>query len=1271
MALDPSASRSGGVFSDNPNYQGAWICYMNGIEVPIMGYETQCGVWQIPSFKIHLVPDPMLQRLGSEDRIPVQIFILDQWIDIKNPEWRMLIDGETVGWSYSNTAGGRSVTFQCMAHIHVFQQLYFFYMTNVDDVVASQSPEAQTQGFTQAGLQYPYALFHQGLFVTQEQLGATAGTGANPGENTDGVDAAAPIKTPYELVTNVVKGVISSVVPNERRAVPMMNFFARHIRKTRFHNRWVRLPIFEDADRIGEQRGVFPIFNAARNDEALIAMQRQMASQVSNSGPVWNLFQQLLSTVYMEIGMLPNPACVRVTLGSGVGDPNEGRIIGGISNDTPLVQQRDPNVVSQEEASITSEANRLVSTIQAALRNETQVNNLDQLLQDAGFTYRPTADEVLFSAVEAHIRRQRVVRAAGGGDGPAREAPAQTGVDPRNPTRLAQYFVKPQFYFGVPPHCNVIFPSMIKSWTFDESYINQPTRIYVNDSVMTRLLRSQGTNRDFMLHALTVSFPEEADAIMHHRIASTAESGSGATPGMQETGKNLLIWPQEFYQGPVTARLPLPSWFQMLRQFSNATKDNTTVTDPTAAPLATAPTSTANSTSLPASTGPVPNVSATPQPLASGAVNEGGPNITMAEPTVSTETRGATQLVVRERARPEWPFRWIISPEALRVGDTKFVRSDPFPRYAELTPTRRGYQQEPSRYLTVLANHLRERFPGVISRLYLTARPPRLPIDPNKRVDPHMAGRAVDLMVNTVRVRREYSLPDLTRMSPIAEYLVANADVFGVQYFIWARSQWFGSSPAGRKFRHYSVKPESETFDHSNHIHLELNLDAANGLLPFYGGNRPGAAARPQAPVRTVYGPPPRVLTNEGTTALPTTGTAPAEHVTVAGAPQNATVTPNSEDSFAALFRLYAQSEYLRQRYMQRQASASMHFNPYIVPGFPCMLFDSPSSKMHIVAYVQNVVQVGMTNGQSSDMSTNVSLTCARTLPEFMNDVRADAERFRGRVTAAPAEIISTIREIIQDDGQAELFYRQLLHAGNPPPSGNAAFKFTDAIGYSRDFGVENIDISGASVAEVEAQDRAVTESRNEDGEVSAAASDAAAARSVTHNIDPTLELSPKEPYDRAFDNYDIAMRMNARPVCTLNEFIRFWHGGRTIGDCIGSGEVSGELEEFSYGSVTEQDVVALGTTAAGGVRGVRAETQRKTASFYTRIFKLRIGPGTGEDHLGQPSAVERGYTDPPNVGPSSISQGVPSDYPQTRADWDSVLLKYREKVRTLLRPST
>jgi hypothetical protein len=1370
MPFDPSAVRSGATFSTNPTYQAAWVCYVNGIEVPIIGFDIQCGVWQPPAFTIHMIPDIVLQRLGSEDRVPVQIFYLDYWVDAERPEFRLLVDGEITGWSYSSSVGQRTMAFRCVSHIHVFQQLYFFYMTNVDNVVAAQSPEVLSSSFSTPGLLYPYSLFHQGLVVTNNQVAATRAQPRRPGQpgqatpvpmdnpdaNLDPNSPAQPIKAPYELVYNVIKGVISSEVPNNRHAIPMMNFFARHIRKTRLQNRFVRLPFLEDPEALGEEQGVFPIFKAARNAEALNAMQRQVSAQTGESGPVWNMLQQILSMVYMEIAMIPNPAAVLVELNTAAAGPRQdGKIIGVLSNNSP-VQTTPTTSASGASPGIVAGSAQDTRTALEILRGTTP----------ASPTVTPTAAPAAPAPAPAADAATTGTPASTSAEGGAPPTPPFQGINPNTPIRLAQYFVKPQFLFAVPPHCNVIFPSMVDAWTYDEPYLTQPTRVYVNDSVMTQALRANGPNRHFILHALTVAFPEEADALMHHKAGGdTNTETTQATAGNLESGKNLLIWPEEYYKGPVTEKLDLPPWFQMLRQFANSQ------------PAPGTPGATAPGTTSPAAGGagsPTGGGPATPTPLAPGTG-------VVIPPTITEARRG--NPIGRQEAQENFAYRWRMTPETQRIGDTKRVQVDGSATFGELgEPVNGRYQWEPGDALKVLAAHLIERFPnafdhGGYKRPF--ARQPTAPQPPRKRVgDMHIQGRAIDMMckrkVNPPGTRLR-GMPDLENVNPAAEYLVQNADVFGVQLVVWARSEWSARGAPGRRYAHYTNDPQRESMDHFDHIHLDLNLAGARGELPFYQNNRHLLPVRQRRPQRRngqepvaptgprplpVLRPPRRPGESTSTPTRPATTPAPgtatdAANRTVATQPaytpgtpapaQNAPASPipatqaptavdaetleRSADSFQQLFRLYAQYEFLRRRYMQRQAAVQMKFNPYIVPGFPSMLFDSMRTRFHMVGYIQAVSHSASAAG-GGNISTSVQMTCCRTLPEFINDVRADAERFRSRVTAAPAEIIDQIRERMQDEDNAEAFYRRLFY-GNGPRAGNAptAFRWTEAMGYSRGLLTEDIYVRGESVAVTTA--RAQTVQNEEQNEVAAttapgntapptntsngttarlqqAAAGANGAftttppgnaaptgvglnfdvnapnppaqntpaqqanrQQVTHNLDPNVELSPRENiYQDAFDRYDIAMQLAARPACTLEQYIRFWHGGAEVGALIDREIVTGPQDAFAYIEVKQEEVIKSVIGVNGSAEYLRGMVSHKVALYYDRIFKLRPGPGTGTGRLTGPTEAERGYTDPPSVRPSTQHSGVAADYPQTRADWDTILITYRNKVRTLLRPT-
>ncbi len=1482
MPTDPLAGRSGAVSSDNPTYRGSWVCYINYVEVPILGCDVRSGVWQMPTFQIHLIYSPLLEKFGDEDLVPVQVFYLDHWVDQARPTFRLLVDGEIVGYSRGLAHGQRTLSFQCVANIRLFEQLYFFYMTNVDDIVASTAPDVRSSGFTQEGLLYPYSIFHQGLLVTPDQVSSlrraradeitASGDLADEGET----PATREIKTPFELAYNVVKGCIASTVPEERRALPAMNFFARHMRKTRFHNRWVRLPLLEDPDRLAREEGVFPIFKAARNDEALKAMQQHLASNLGNSGPVWSMLRQVLSMVYMEIGMISNPAAVRVALSpEGATDdsgPMDGVIVGHLDPESPLValtpppepvappteaelaanrevlppdHRRDYGEVHRTNVSVYSIVNTMfqeafnrraegttsdidearLQLLEAEIRSEVEreqarlaalptgaqlptLSNAATLAQDflderrrrgeisANF-YDQAADHAELIRLQlAELQRQHpapsavappVAPVAPASTTP--ERPTRQGLDPKRPLRLAQHFVKPQFMFGIAPHCNVIFPSMVERTGYDESYVNKPTRIYVNDSVMTRLLRADrnANSREFMLHALTVSFPEEADAVMHHRI----DSGDGsAAPHATENGRNLLIWPREWYGGVNTARMELPSWFQMLRQFQNSRRE----ADDDSTPTPAAPTGAAA-----AAAGPVEH----------RALGE----------TPAFGRRGRTFATSREaRLAQELAIRW--KPSNNQIAASRGFRVE---------NTQRGVNHAAFPGLRRLVAHLRRAFPAITS--FGTAPGPGHDRDPaNPSV--HGQGRAVDLMLPVVHLgnNREVSFPDRANGDPIAAWLIQHAQEIGIQYFIWARTQWSGGQSSRKDSPYHGSSP------HFDHLHVELSVDAANERTPWFQQNRDAAGV-------TVT---PRVAPESGLSELQQTGyrrrqrdisaefgsvarvSAPVERPNptgVGGVPATRTVhvtgrrgeatstAQNADDEtettgpndFQELFRLYAQYEYLRQRYMQQQSATSLRFNPYLVPGFPCFVFDSMTTRGHIAGYLTTVshsLSVGA--GTSASMSTEISTIAARTLAEFVNDLRNDAERFVGRVTAAPAEPISEIREIIQDEDLAEIFYARLLFGSTEKARNYASFRFTEAMGY---FDAETgesvaIRVDGTeTVAEYEQrtrrESRATTgdetttapgapapppapapevlppDHRRDHGEVhrtnvdvnsivqslymvgvnngaegtetaedlgellrlgtetaadvrreqvnlerepnvpqrptlaratrraleimreqqargqltsnfvdqasdqadiilnqlaelqrqypppapptraEVAASEAAAtarSRSVTTNLDPDREFYPRPgKYADAFANYGKAMELCARPACTLEEYIRFLHAGMTVAALQAEGMVGSPRLDYAYSIPGEPD----------------------SAVYYDRISKLRPGPGTGPDLLDPPAPEELGHTTTHPITPTAITRGVNADYPQTRADWDVILLEYVRRIRDRFSPQT
>lgn len=431
-------------------YQTAWIVYINGIECPALSVSIAYGVWQIPECEITLIPDPVLHRLGAEDRVSVQVFYCDYWQRPDEPEFRLMFDGEIVAWSYVNVQRGRAISFTAIDYIQIFTQIFFFFMSNIDDIAVGVSNQeigvgintVNTPGY--AAL-YPYSLFSEGLL--------------SPDEN-----SAPTIKRPIDFVYNIVRSLIQSSAPN--RSIPAANFFAPWTERTKFHRRFVALPMLERSDTT--DAGLFPILRAVQAEFAVSAVAR-MAQSIGSSGSIWEMLIQILQTMMMEINMLPTPSAV-------------------------------------------------------------SINNY------------PSTDST----------------------GLVPNGPPGERSEGTNPIFLTNYFVKPQFLFGIPPSCNVFYPSQISHFAYQENFITQPTRMYFNEESWTSYL-NVGANvdpglRTLLRDALAVAHPEEV-----HLAARAAVERAG------ENGKNLLVYPEEFYKGPVVDRRPMPRWFAFLEQAQQGT----------------------------------------------------------------------------------------------------------------------------------------------------------------------------------------------------------------------------------------------------------------------------------------------------------------------------------------------------------------------------------------------------------------------------------------------------------------------------------------------------------------------------------------------------------------------------------------------------------------------------------------------------------------------------------------------------------------------------
>lgn len=149
-----------------------------------------------------------------------------------------------------------------------------------------------------------------------------------------------------------------------------------------------------------------------------------------------------------------------------------------------------------------------------------------------------------------------------------------TNDKPTTASRIAANYVKPSLFFALPPTCNVFFPSQISSLDYSEQYREEPTRLYLNETFISRLLTSndatEASTAQMVSNLMVTGYPEPVRKRMKDVLSATAASS-----------KNMLLFPEEFFMGPIAAQASAPEWLFMLAQDIQAATGSTATEDTT------------------------------------------------------------------------------------------------------------------------------------------------------------------------------------------------------------------------------------------------------------------------------------------------------------------------------------------------------------------------------------------------------------------------------------------------------------------------------------------------------------------------------------------------------------------------------------------------------------------------------------------------------------------------------------------------------------------
>jgi len=95
----------------------------------------------------------------------------------------------------------------------------------------------------------------------------------------------------------------------------------------------------------------------------------------------------------------------------------------------------------------------------------------------------------------------------------------------------------------------------------------------------------------------------------------------------------------------------------------------------------------------------------------------------------------------------------------------------------------------------------------------------------------HATGRALDIMLPIDSSQPTEGSADNDLADPLANWLLEHAEEIGIQVIIWDRAIWSSGRSPGQRFYNYTgVHP------HHDHIHMELNPEAASLGTPWFKG---------------------------------------------------------------------------------------------------------------------------------------------------------------------------------------------------------------------------------------------------------------------------------------------------------------------------------------------------------------------------------------------------------------------------------------------------
>ena len=495
----------------HPTQQIAFIVYIAGVHVPVVSVTLAMSIGAFPVLTITLPATADLIKLGDEDRAPVVVFFLDKWYSPKD-----LRLGVTPTWRllFDGDINGWSYTKGINSKNISFSVVSHMAALNAMSIMymAGKGNELLSSVSTSSVEKLTEA-------VKQDMQSLSF--------YTKGLYGTGNIKRPIDFVKNLLLGVKIGGAPHEKG--------------TPNERRQALQEIDESIKELSSNKVSGSNFTKIRRGKGVAAAMEFFIKYNHRN----RLDKRWIASPVEDLGLS--------TSGAQNSDSSEKNKV-AVKNTKETKEKEIPNDI------FTSVVSRITIDALSSRFKSDSAPTADFWSMITKF-YQHTWYEILILPTAQYVKvydeEDKNVGNTNSEDVPIDGEPTTASA------RLANCISMPQVTYALPPACNVITPAMTTRFSYAENYSIQNTRTIVNGySAFGSIGNKVSRQRMLEMNALRFGYPTDQEQVLSK--ANVYKKGA----------ENLLVYPEEYFKGPVVTRPQAPSFYLALEHSTRYTHNS-------------------------------------------------------------------------------------------------------------------------------------------------------------------------------------------------------------------------------------------------------------------------------------------------------------------------------------------------------------------------------------------------------------------------------------------------------------------------------------------------------------------------------------------------------------------------------------------------------------------------------------------------------------------------------------------------------------------------